>query len=90
MERIRSTLRRGGVLLCRLNSTSDFNHGASGNPRIEDNYYLVQGMPKRFFDRRDIDTIFADGWRMLSIEEKVIESYARPKIAWEVVLEKDA
>jgi SAM-dependent methyltransferase len=90
VERIRATLRSGGTLLCRLNSTNDLNHGADGNPRIEDNYYLVQGRPKRFFDRSDIDALFANGWGMLSIKESVIGRYAQPKVAWEVVLERDA
>ena len=90
VERIRTTLRPRGALLCRLNSTNDHNYGAIGYPRIEHNYYLVQGEPKRFFDQTSIEAVFATGWRMLSVAERVIERYEHPKAVWEVVLERDA
>ena len=90
VEKIRATLRMRGALLCRLNSTNDHNYGASGHPRIEDDYYLVEGEPKRFFDRASIEALFATGWRMLSLEERVIERYAKPKVVWEVIVERDA
>ena len=90
VERIRTTLRPHGALLCRLNSTNDHNYGASGHLRIEANYYLVEGEPKRFFDRTSIEALFAVGWRMLSLEERVIDRYAKPKVVWEVIVERDA
>ena len=89
VERIRRTLCTRGALLCRLNSTNDHNYGAIGNPRIEDNYFLVHGEPKRFFDQAAIEVVFATGWRMLSITERVIGRYSQPKVVWEVILERD-
>ena len=86
--RIRSLLRPAGLLLCRLNSTNDHNFGASGHPRIDENFYLVDGAPKRFFDRATVDRLFSSGWRVLSAEERIIDRYERPKSAWEVVVEK--
>jgi SAM-dependent methyltransferase len=86
--RIRGVLSPAGVLLCRLNSTNDHHFGASGHPRIDENFYLVNGEPKRFFDRAAVDRLFSPGWRMLSAEERTIDRYDRPKAAWEVVLEK--
>ena len=80
----------GGVLLCRLNSTNDHNYGASGHPRIADDYFSVNGEPKRFFSRESIQQLFATGWRMLATEEMVIHKYAHLKVAWEVVVERDA
>ena len=88
VERIGRLLDPGGVLLCRLNSTNDHHFGASGHPRIEDDYYLVDGEPKRFFGRAAVDRLFSSGWRMLSAEERTIDRYDLPKAAWEVVLEK--
>jgi trans-aconitate methyltransferase len=88
VERIRSTLTPHGLLLCRLNSTNDHHYGASGHSKIEENYYLVDGEPKRFFDRKSVDKLFAKGWRVLSVAEHVIDRYTLPKAAWEVVLEK--
>ena len=88
VDRIRSLLSPAGLLLCRLNSTNDHNFGASGHPEIDENYYLVDGAPKRFFDRAAVDRLFSSGWRLLSAEERIIDRYERPKSAWEVVLEK--
>ena len=85
-RRIRETLRPGGVLLCRLNSTNDHNFGASGHPEIEPRYYRVDGEPKRFFDRADVERMFTEGWKMLSLEEMTIHRYEHPKVAWEAVL----
>jgi SAM-dependent methyltransferase len=90
VERIERLLDPAGVLLCRLNSTNDHHFGASGHPRIEDDYYLVDGEPKRFFGRAAVDRLFSSGWRMLSAEERTINRYDLPKAAWEVVLEKGA
>jgi SAM-dependent methyltransferase len=87
VERIRETLHPRGVLLCRLNSTNDHEFGASGHPEIEPHYYMVEGEAKRFFDRAAVARLFADGWRMLGLEESIIDRYDRPKAAWEAVLE---
>ena len=88
VERIRQLLVPSGILLCRLNSTNDHHFGASGHPRIDDDYYLVDGAPKRFFDRAAVDRLFSPDWQMLSVEERTIDRYDLPKSAWEVVLEK--
>jgi SAM-dependent methyltransferase len=86
--RIRGVLPPAGVLLCRLNSTNDHHFGASGHPPIDENFYLVDGALKRFFDRAAVDRLFSSGWRTLGVEERTIDRYERPKSAWEVVLEK--
>lgn len=88
IRKIRSTLRPGGVLLCRLNSTQDRNFGASGHPQLESNFFLVDGAPKRFFDETSIDSLFADGWKRISMEHYFTGKYVKPKALWEVVLEK--
>lgn len=88
VARIRATLRPGGILLCRLNSVKDHHFGATGHPLIEENYYLVGDMPKRFFDLRAVEALFASGWQVLSLEEQAIERYSKPKVVWEVVLER--
>jgi hypothetical protein len=90
VSRTREALCFGGLLLCRLNSTEDHNHGASGHPPIELNFYMVGGERKRFFDEKWILELFATGWRRLSVEHLVTHKYAMPKAVWEVVLERDA
>ena len=89
-SRIQDVLRRRGLLLCRLNSTEDHNFGARGHPEIEPNYYLVNGEPKRFFDRAAIENLFAAGWNMLHLRHELVSRYGLPKALWEVGLEKAA
>lgn len=88
VARVRSALRPGGVLLCRLNSDQDYNFGASGHPEIEPNFFMVKGEPKRFFDEAAITSLFAEGWNRLSLEHFVTKKYVRSKALWEVVLER--
>ena len=86
--RIHAALRPGGVLLCRVNSTEDHHYGASGHPQIEAHYYRVDGEAKRFFDRADLERLFARGWRTLACAHYLTQKYAQPKAVWEIVLEK--
>lgn len=86
--RVRDTLTTNGVLLCRLNSTQDVHFGATGHEEIAQDYYRVDGEPKRFFDREAVESLFAQGWHTLSLEELTVHRYARPKVLWEIVVEK--
>jgi SAM-dependent methyltransferase len=88
VARIRRTLGANGLLLCRLNSTNDHHHGASGHPAIDENFYLVDGVPKRFFDGAAVDRLLKQGWRVLHKKEGVIARYDHPKSVWEVILER--
>jgi len=87
VERIRRALGERGVLVCRLNSTRDHHFGASGHPRIEHHYFDVGGEPKRFFDRDDVDRLFARHWNIASAQESLIDRYHAPKAVWELILE---
>jgi SAM-dependent methyltransferase len=88
VDRVRLSLRLGGVLLCRLNSTEDKNFGANGCEEIEPNYFLVNGQPKRFFDENAVRRLFADGWNTIALEHITTDKYRKPKSAWEVILER--
>jgi SAM-dependent methyltransferase len=90
VERAHRTLEPDGLLLCRLNSTNDHHFGASGHPAIAENFYLVEGKPKRFFDRLAVDRLFASGWHVLHKSEGVIARYDHPKAVWELALEKSS
>lgn len=87
-QRLFGCLRHGGVLLVRVNSTEDHEHGARGHPEIAANYYLVDGKPKRFFDREGVLQLFDGAWNFLYLEQQVIQRYERPKVVWEAVLER--
>lgn len=88
VARLLVSMRPGGVLLVRVNSTGDHEYGASGHPEIAANYYLVDGKPKRFFDRDAMLRLFDGAWHWLHLEEQVIHRYQRPKVIWEAVLER--
>lgn len=85
---IAGCLAPGGILLCRLNSTRDVHYGAVGHEQVGRNYYLVNGFPKRFFDRESVDLLFGQGWERISTEELSIDRYDKPKIVWEVILRR--
>ena len=87
-ERVRRTLRPGGLLLCRLNALDDVHYGASGHPEIEPHYHLVDGQPKRFFDEADVRRLFARGWRLHACRAAVSTRFGRPKSLWEVAAER--
>lgn len=88
--RIRDVLRPRGLLLVRVNSTEDHHFGATGHAEIAPSYYLVDGHPKRFFDRAAITELFADGWSVLDVRHEVVHRYGPPKALWEVAVEKVA
>ncbi len=89
-DRIRQTLKAGGLFMCRLNSTLDSNFGATGHPEIEPNYFLVDGEPKRFFDRAAVDGVLSRGWQVLSVEHLLTGKYVKQKALWELACTKDA
>ena len=86
---IHDALEPDGLFFARLNSTEDVLYGASGYPEIGHHFYQVEERTKRFFDERDLARLFEDGpWKILSQEKMTIGRYDRPKIAWEIVLQK--
>jgi SAM-dependent methyltransferase len=90
VARIHRTLAPCGLFLCRLNSTRDHHFGASGHPEIAENYYSVNGEPKRFFDHATLLRLFTPDWKMLSIEEQLTHKYEQPKVLWELAIEAKA
>lgn len=87
-ERIRLRLEPGGLFLCRLNSTDDHNFGASGHPELEPSYFLVDGQPKRFFDKASVDALTRAGWTTLFREHRLTHKYVEQKAVWELVLQR--
>jgi SAM-dependent methyltransferase len=85
VQRIRESMAPNTLFLCRLNSTEDENFGAKGYPSIEPDFYLVDGQPKRFFNERAVDELFAPGWKISSKEHHTTNKYIRSKALWEVV-----
>ena len=88
VQEIHACLRPGGLLLCRINSTEDRHFGAGKGSRIEENFFLVDGQEKRFFDQDSLARLFDRSWRCLSTTHMTTRKYVRQKALWEIVLEK--
>ena len=86
VDQLHSLLRPSGVLLLRVNSTNDLNHGAGAGELVEPGYYLVNGRLKRFFSEADLRQFFQAGWRVEYLTEKTIQRYQQPKVVWEAVI----
>ncbi|NLV90240.1 MAG: class I SAM-dependent methyltransferase [Tenericutes bacterium] len=68
-------------LIFRVNSVNDVNHGAMQGKKIEEHYYELSDMRKRFFDREDFNKYFND-WDIVDLNEDVMTRYVKPKILW--------
>ncbi len=81
-------LENRGILICRINSTNDINHGAGQGEKIEENFYSFNGSLKRFFDKDEIEYFFRD-WNIGYINECVMLRYKLKKIVWEFTAENN-
>ena len=88
LAEVRRCLQPGGRLLARFNSTRDPRYRAAEKQHIEDNYYLIGGLPRRLLDKQDLDALFEKGWEILAAEERTICRYGGNKLAWEVAAAK--
>jgi ubiquinone/menaquinone biosynthesis C-methylase UbiE len=88
LDEVRRCLQPHGHLLARFNSTRAPNYSTAEKQQIEDNFYLVGGMPKRLFDRASLDVLFENGWEMAEADERVTRRYGGEKLVWEVAARK--
>jgi SAM-dependent methyltransferase len=87
VNEIKRVMIHGGHLLGRVNSTKDTNHGAGQGDIIEENYYVVEGNMKRFFNREQIEMMFI-GWEFCNMSEYQMDRYKYPKILWEYAVKR--
>jgi len=87
LKEIDRVLMGDGVLLCRVNSTKDVNHGSGQGIKIEENFYDINGNLKRFFNEEQLMELFKD-WNIKFINECEINRYKVSKILWEITIEK--
>ena len=82
LDEIKRVLRPGGMLLFRVNSVRDVNHGAGKGREIEHHLYEMEdGGYKRFFDGHDIETFWGD-WDQVFLREEVMDRYELEKVLW--------
>lgn len=79
---IMRVLKSGGILLTRINSIRDVNHGAGKGKEIEKHLYITENRRhKRFFDEDDIWNIFAK-YKIEYMREHTMNRYLYEKILW--------
>lgn len=88
LDDVRRCLKPYGHLLARFNSTRDPHYSAAEKQEIEENFYLVGGMPKRLFDRTSVSTLFEKGWERVEANERITRRYGEKKVVWEVAARK--
>lgn len=80
-----------GWLIARVNSTSDHGYQSvkdEDRMRIEEDYYVYHGIPRRYFRETTIQQFFSKGWEINNIEEKKLVRYEKPKALWEFTARK--
>jgi len=88
LSEIRRVLKRNGIILARLNSIKDKNHGAQQGKEIEKYYYEHNGIKKRFFTEDTIKYFFEKEFIVISIEEERSGKYLEEKHLLEVVMKR--
>ena len=82
LEDIKRVLKPNGLLLLRVNSVKDVNHGAGEGTEIEHHLYETEdGRYKRFFDEEDFQKFFSD-WEVLYLHEETMGRYEKEKVLW--------
>lgn len=81
LEEIKRVLVPNGILLFRVNSVKDVNHGAMQGKEIEHHLFENNGNLKRFFDKEDFDIFFSE-WETIYLNEEKMYRYTKEKIVW--------
>lgn len=82
LDEMKRVLKPGGILLFRVNSIRDFNHGAGKGTEIEKHLYeTADGRYKRFFDEEDFKKFFLD-WEEVYLREETMGRYDLEKVLW--------
>ncbi|MDD2434823.1 MAG: class I SAM-dependent methyltransferase [Bacilli bacterium] len=82
LNELKRVIVNNGYLLFRVNSINDINHGSVEGNEIENHYYEIEGIQKRFFDQVDIEVFFKD-WEIIELREVVMTRYEKVKVPWE-------
>ena len=80
-------LKDNGYLIGRVNSANDKFHIPNNAQELEKNFYYDGNIYKKFFERKDFDSLFKN-FKICNIEEKYMDRYEKPKILWEFCIEK--
>ena len=90
LKELSRILKNKAILLVRINSTNDINHGYGKGVEIEKNFFEYDGRRKRFFDRDMIELQFKAHFSLDVCREAVTGKYKEEKFLWEILLVKRA
>jgi len=89
LKDIKRVLKPSGLLIFRVNSVKDINHGAGEGFEIEKHFYQTEiDRTKRFFDENDILRFFKD-WDIIYMHEETMFRYEYPKELWKCAVKNN-
>ncbi|MGZ4032891.1 MAG: class I SAM-dependent methyltransferase, partial [Tumebacillaceae bacterium] len=88
-DEIKRLLRPRGLLLYRLNATSDSSYGVGQGDLLETDFFLQNGIRRRYFSIDSCRSTFS-GWEEIVLEEKTVDCYGKPKSLCEGLLRRVA
>lgn len=87
LNEIYRVLKSGGYLIGRVNSANDKYHIPLNAKVLEKNFYYDGEIYKKFFEEDDFKELF-ENFKILSLEEKHMDRYEKPKTLWEFCIKK--
>lgn len=87
LNEIYRVLKSGGYLIGRVNSANDKYHIPLSAKVLEKNFYYDGEIYKKFFEEDDFKELF-ENFKILSLEEKHMDRYEKPKTLWEFCIKK--
>lgn len=87
LNEIYRVLKSGGYLIGRVNSANDKYHIPVNAEVLEKNFYYDGEIYKKFFEEKEFKELF-ENFKILSLEEKHMDRYEKPKTLWEFCIKK--
>lgn len=87
LNEIYRVLKSGGYLIGRVNSANDKYHISLSAKVLEKNFYYDGEIYKKFFEGKEFKELF-ENFKILSLEEKHMDRYEKPKTLWEFCIKK--
>lgn len=87
LNEIYRVLKSGGYLIGRVNSANDKYHIPLSAKVLEKNFYYDGEIYKKFFEGKEFKELF-EKFKILSLEEKHMDRYEKPKTLWEFCIKK--
>ncbi len=84
IDKIKRILKNGGYFIGSVNSTKYYEFIKDNIVKVDDNYYLRDGINIRLFDRRQFEEYFKD-FEFIVLNEIRVTRWNQPKDMWEFI-----